>query len=230
MMQIDEFLELARKRRSIRKFKPDPVPDEYIQKILEAARWAMSGANGQPWEFIVIKDPLTKKRMGEAFQHYHNDQIVAEMTRLPEYRHGTATNKDRATTPWQDAPVIIAVLGDMRTMMISTIIQRIYEQHTFDHNMSNTVQMMHLAVAALGLGSQWLTLDPPRNEAIKPILGIPPELKICALVPLGFPAQQKTGNRRELDKLVHYEKFDLSKLRSLDEILEFVKSQRRQHK
>lgn len=228
-MQIDEFLELARKRRSIRKFKPDPVPDEYIQKILEAARWAMSGANGQPWEFIVIKDPVTKKRMAEAFQLYHNNQIAAEMTRLPEYRHGTATNKNRASTPWQEAPVIIAVIGDMRTMVISTIIQRIYEQHTFDHNMANTVQMIHLAIAALGLGSQWLSIDPPRNEAIKPILGIPPELKIFALVPLGFPAQQKTGNRRELGELVHYEKFDLSKLRSQEDILEFVKSQRQQH-
>lgn len=92
MMQIDEFLELARKRHSIRKFKPDPVPDDYVRKILEAARWAMSGANGQPWEFIVVKDPVTKRKMGEAFQYYHNNQIVAEMTRLPEYRHGTATS------------------------------------------------------------------------------------------------------------------------------------------
>jgi nitroreductase len=48
-MNIEQFLELAKKRRSIRRFKPDPVPDEIIQKILEAARWAMSGANGQPW-------------------------------------------------------------------------------------------------------------------------------------------------------------------------------------
>ena len=120
MMQIDAFLELARKRRSIRKFKPDPVPDDYVQKILEAARWAMSGANGQPWEFVVVKDPATKRKIGEAFQHYHNNQIVAEMTRLPEYRHGTATDMDRAATPWQEAPVIIAVLGDMRTMLIST--------------------------------------------------------------------------------------------------------------
>lgn len=226
-MQIDEFLELARTRRSIRKFKPDPVPDDYIRKILEAARWAMSGANGQPWEFIVVKDPVTKQSMGEAYQHYHNQQIVAEMTRLPEYRHGTATSKDRASTPWQEAPVIIAVLGDMRTMMISTIIQRLYEQHTFDHNMSNTVQMIHLACAALGLGSQWLSIDPPRNEAIKPILQVPAELRIFALVPLGLPAQQKTGNRRELDELVYYERFDSSRLRSQEAVLEFVKRQRR---
>lgn len=55
-MQADELLDLIRNRRSIRMWKPDPVPDEYIETILEAGRWAMSGANGQPWEFIVIKD------------------------------------------------------------------------------------------------------------------------------------------------------------------------------
>ena len=53
-MNIKDFLELAKKRRSIRHFKPDPVTEEFIEQILEAARWAMSGANGQPWEFIVV--------------------------------------------------------------------------------------------------------------------------------------------------------------------------------
>ena len=44
-MEIDELLELVRKRRSIRQFKPDPIPDEHVEKIIETARWAMSGAN-----------------------------------------------------------------------------------------------------------------------------------------------------------------------------------------
>ena len=73
-MQIDEFLDLARKRRSIRKFKPAPVPDEYIEKIIEAGRWAMSGANGQPWEFIVVKDKETIKKIVEV---YHDGQKYA---------------------------------------------------------------------------------------------------------------------------------------------------------
>ena len=64
-MKIDELLDLLRTRRSTRKFKPDPIPDEYIEKIIEAARWAPSGANGQPWEFIVIKDQQTKTRIAE---------------------------------------------------------------------------------------------------------------------------------------------------------------------
>src|SRR3972149_3349689 len=65
-MQIDEFLEMVRRRRSIRRFKPDPVPDEYVDKILEAGRWAMSGSNGQPWEFLVVRDRETKGKIAQA--------------------------------------------------------------------------------------------------------------------------------------------------------------------
>jgi nitroreductase len=49
--------DIIRRRSSIRKLKPDPIPVEYIDKILEAGRWAMSGANSQPWEYFVVKDP-----------------------------------------------------------------------------------------------------------------------------------------------------------------------------
>ena len=52
-----ELLEAIRTRRAIRKFKPESVPPELIEKMLEAARWAPSSVNSQPWEFIVITDP-----------------------------------------------------------------------------------------------------------------------------------------------------------------------------
>ena len=57
----DTLLELVRNRVSVRRLKPDPIPDEYVNKILEIGRWAMSGANGQPWEFVVVKDPKIKR-------------------------------------------------------------------------------------------------------------------------------------------------------------------------
>ena len=56
--------DIIRRRSSIRKLKPDPIPDQYITKILEAGRWAMSGANSQPWEYIVVKDAKVKKDLG----------------------------------------------------------------------------------------------------------------------------------------------------------------------
>jgi len=53
-VDFEEFAEVVKSRRAIRKFKPDPIPDETIEKILDVARWAPSGGNAQPWEFIVV--------------------------------------------------------------------------------------------------------------------------------------------------------------------------------
>jgi len=61
-----EFMDVIRKRRSIRKYKPDPVPDEEIRYILEAARLAPSWANTQCWHFVVVTDPAVKERIGQA--------------------------------------------------------------------------------------------------------------------------------------------------------------------
>ena len=63
MLSYDELFELVTKRRSVRKFKPDMVSDELINKILDVARQAPSGANHQPWEFIVIKDKALKDQI-----------------------------------------------------------------------------------------------------------------------------------------------------------------------
>ncbi len=61
-----EFMEVIRKRRSIRKYKPDPVPEEEIKYILEAARLAPSWANTQCWYFVVVSDPTVKEKIGQA--------------------------------------------------------------------------------------------------------------------------------------------------------------------
>ncbi len=59
-----EFMDVIRTRRSIRRYKPDPVPDEVLNQILEAARLAPSGGHRQPWHFIVVKEEETKRRLG----------------------------------------------------------------------------------------------------------------------------------------------------------------------
>ena len=60
-MDYDSFLGLVKSRRSIRRFKSHPVPDRYIDNIIEAARWTPSGFNQQPWEFVIIKKQELKK-------------------------------------------------------------------------------------------------------------------------------------------------------------------------
>src|SRR3954453_5839787 len=84
----DTLLELAKSRASIRKLKPDPIPDEHVTQTLEAGRWAMSGANGQPWDFIVVKDPQIKKDLFRAFAEEILDfNYWMELQREPRLRH-----------------------------------------------------------------------------------------------------------------------------------------------
>ncbi|TMA05303.1 MAG: nitroreductase family protein, partial [Deltaproteobacteria bacterium] len=67
--------DLVTARMSVRKFKSDPIPDGYVEKILEVARWAMSGANSQPWEFIVVRDPEIKRQLRDAYSEHNTDYI-----------------------------------------------------------------------------------------------------------------------------------------------------------
>lgn len=87
MSEWDTLIKIARKRRSIRKYKPDPVPDEDIEKIVETARWAMSGANAQPWEFVVVKNAETRARIFELYRAHRKQTDVFNRTLVPELRH-----------------------------------------------------------------------------------------------------------------------------------------------
>jgi 5,6-dimethylbenzimidazole synthase len=238
-MEIDEFLRLARKRRSIRRFRPGPVPDDYVDKILEAARWAPSGANGQPWEFIVIKNQEAKEKLAEAYFRYSEIVFAVELTRSQEYRQPafrvegspeaqTAAIRERFTV-WSDAPVIIAVLGDQRAMQASTLAARLYEYHTFDQNLTTANYAIHLAAAALGLGAQWVSIPWPCAEEMKPILGIPAVLTLFTLNPIGYSDIKPVPYRRELGDMVHLEKYDMSKFRSNNDVQEYIRYQRQRH-
>jgi len=122
---FDSLIELLSKRVSVRRLRPDPIPEGSIEKILEAARWAMSGANAQPWEFIVVTDPEIKKRL---FKHYQEElncdyNFWMEQMRIKELRHPAyqlegspeeQLDKIRAREGWANAPALIVVVGDGR--------------------------------------------------------------------------------------------------------------------
>src|SRR4029077_708320 len=75
-------------RMSVRRLKPDPIPDDYVTKVVDAGRWAMSGANSQPWEFMIVKDEEVKKGLFEAYRDVHTDFIFGRMHMLQfELRH-----------------------------------------------------------------------------------------------------------------------------------------------
>ncbi len=228
-MQIDDFLDLVKRRRSIRRFKPDPVPNEYINKILEAGRWAMSGANGQPWEFIVVKGKDLKDKI---FQIYiENRQLThdLEMTRIEELRHPGAIPTSGQTF-FKDAPVLIMVCGDRRTIQVSVLAASLLGESTvFHHNLANATQNIQLAAAAAGLGAEWISVPRTNDEKLRALLEVPDVFTIETMVAIGYPAYQpKPGHRRELDEIVHHEKYDLSKFRSNTQIVQFIANLRKE--
>ena len=230
-MEIHELLDLMRTRRSVRRFKPDPVPDEYIEKMIEAARWSPSGVNAQPWEFIIVKDPETKNKMAELYQDIRHEQYVIEQTRVEELRHHQLRTPPKLMG-FKDAPVIIVVCGDRRTFQATVLAGRFFGGEgaldaTYQKNIGNAIYGIHLAAAALGLGAQWLTVGSEWEQLLKPLLDVPVFLTIHTLVPVGYPAYEpQPPYRRSVDEIIHFEKYDRSKFRSGEQITEFVRDLR----
>lgn len=225
----ESFLELVKYRRSIRKFKPDPVPDEYITKILDAAHYAISGANSQPWDFVVIKDPKVKERLVNAYRKYHFEEVwYIEQLRVREYRHPTYTSpieerdKDLAMIGgWGSAPVIIAVLQDPRKQLGSVLAAFLPGSEVLGKSVAHCTMVLHLAAASLGLGSQHVsvTLQQPFRE----ILGYPEPLTLNVLIPIGYrPYEPGPPHRLPLEQMVHFDKYDMSKYLRNEDILKYM--------
>jgi nitroreductase len=118
-MDYEDFLDLVKKRRSIRSFRTDPVPDEYVNKIIEAARYAPSGANSQPWEFIVVKDQEIKDRIAGIVSGQSEYSRKVELTREKDLRFSTLTGPVREPA-YKNAPVYV-ILCSPRLHVVTRI-------------------------------------------------------------------------------------------------------------
>lgn len=227
-MNIDEFLEIVRKRRNIRKFKPDPVPDEYIEKIIEAARWAQSGANAQPWEFIVVKDREVISKIAVLDEEFAKEGWEIERTRIREARHRAFIDGPPGPPGFKDAPALIIVCGDPRTVQATVLFTHFLHNEGgpgahFYKNMANAAQLLNLAAAACGISAQWVSVNAVIEERLKRLLDVPDELTIHTIVPIGYPAYDPpVPYRRELKEIIHFEKYDRSKFRTGNDIYEFL--------
>ncbi len=225
MQDIDSFLELVKSRRTVRGYQQKEVPQECVEKILEAARWAPSGGNSQPWEFVIITDPEMRRRIVELYVKQLEDKREMErVVRGPKASAGSGTG-------FQHAPVFILVLGDERVngaFPIRTYLDK-GEQH-FTTGLASATLMIHLAAASLGLGCQWLSdsASPYMATMLKSWLDIPMQLRIYDLVTLGYPTRLPPAPpRRELSEMVHWGAYDSRKARSDAEIHDFLMKQTR---
>ena len=234
-MNYESFLELVKKRRSIRRFKPDPIPDEYVDRIIEAARWAPSGFNTQPWEFVVIKDKKLK-------------DDVMQIIKPPRPTGASGFSKlEDMCEPWmrqklqpsldpemdyQNAPVLILLLGDPRTQLGLPMIVRCdphRKQSVYVSSLASAFLYMHLAATTLGLASQWVShVASPHNHCLlKNLLHIPQQLEVYDMIALGYPAHESRPKfMRSLDKIIHRDHFNEEDFRTDEEVRDFIKKTR----
>jgi 5,6-dimethylbenzimidazole synthase len=226
-MQIDDFLSLVHSRRSVRRFKADAVPEETLEKILEAGRWAMSGANAQPWEFLVIRDAKTRALLADSWTVPNQEAYFIEQTRVPEVRHHHL-RAPHTTPSFKDAPVLIVMVGDRRTyqataLAASFLMTEGSADAIYLKNMANATYTLHLAAAAAGLGSEWVSINRLWGQALKKILDIPEVLEVQTLAAMGYPAYSpKPSYRRPLADIVHYDKYDGNRYRSGEDIFKYL--------
>ncbi|MFH1123911.1 MAG: nitroreductase family protein [Pseudomonadota bacterium] len=225
-MDYESFLELVKGRRSTHAYKPDPVPDDSVDKIIEAARWAPSGANSQPWEFIIIKKNDLRERIVEFFKEQHEISYKMEQTRAPEQRFPTYRNPPQGTPGFANAPVLIVVCGDPRTKEAYPLKAKLDRgASNFYSSLASAFLYMHLAATALGLGSQWVSasgLDLMQGR-LKEFLAIPYGFEIYDMMALGYVAHEaKPRKVRSREEIVHLDKFDMARFRTQQQVRDFI--------
>jgi len=175
-----DIIDLIKSRRSVRKLKPDPVPDEVLMKLLEAARWAPSWANTQCWEFIVVKDPKIKAELSE--------------TLVPP--------RNPAKNVVANAPVVIAALGrkGVSGFYRGSAVTSKGDWLMFD--VALAVQNLVLEAHALGLGT--VIVGAFDFEKASKILKLPSDVELVALIPVGYPDETpQAPPRKKLSDMVY---------------------------
>lgn len=230
-MDYNSFLDLVKHRRTIRRFKPDPVPDDYVDKIIEAARWAPSGYNMQPWEFVVIKDKKLIAKIMRCIDDYWNLSARAEATREIWMRQTPHPWLD-PETDFRHAPAYIMLLGDKRTQAGLPMLVRYDEQRKQTIHISSLASAylyMSLAATTLGLANEWVSAvaTPFVHALIKDLLGIPDYLEVYDMMALGYPANRPRPKlMRGTEKMVHHDYCGPDDFRTDAEVNDYIRRAR----
>ena len=215
-MDSEELLNIIRKRRSVRVYKTGKVTDKQLETILEAARWAPSGANTQPWELIVTRDRAKMKRVR---QIYDNEW---KQRKLEDPVHYKGLKKDYVG----DVSVLVLVCGDPRTKQVYlTTRQPGDREKLFQASIANAVEHMMLIAASMGLGTVWVSVREEVEPELRELFKVPQPLRLLWIVPIGHARSwPKPKPRRKISEFAHRELYNPKKLRQDSAIRAWPKS------
>jgi nitroreductase len=178
-----DLFEIMRTTRSMRRLKPDPVPNDLIQKILEAGTCAPSGGNMQSWRFLLIRDPQVKATVGTYYKRAW-DEVVNPRYRASEPAPGTSRERFGRML---DAAQYLADHIHEAPVWIVPCLAGARPTRTAGSSIYPAVQNMLLAARALGLGATLTTLYLNFEKEVEAALGLPSDVHSYALLPIGYP-------------------------------------------
>lgn len=161
-----------------------------------------------------------KNKIAKIYVEHGSKRVFAiEKTRDKDLRHPMFRSFYTNPPGWKNASVLIAICGDQRTYQATVLATHFFNGEggpvaTYLKNMANATQLIYLSAAALGLGTQWVSVNVAWERHVKVLLDVPDDLIIHTIIPVGYPAYEPgTPYRRELHEIVHYEKYNRSKYR-----------------
>jgi F420 biosynthesis protein FbiB-like protein len=193
----EELHTFLRTRRSIRRFKPDPVPEAVIERILHTASFAPSAHNRQPWRFAVVTEPIGKMRLGEAVTTKMRVDMQAEGANESDIEKRVALSLRRM----DEAPVVIVLCRDKNAVRTDTPEE---EAMGIQSTALAGLQLL-LAAHAEGLGGNWICWPLYAQEATRTSLNLPEAWEPQAFYFLGYPAEvAEPKDRKSIKEIVKW--------------------------
>jgi len=178
-------LNLIKSRRSIKTYLPREVPEEIICRILEAARWAPSAHNAQPWRFATLREPKIRRKLAEAMANAWADDMTADGVPPSVCKRLAKDSAER----FSNAPVVIVASITMEDMDKYPDDRRRKIEHTMaTQSLAASIQNVLLAAHSEGLGSCWFCAPLFCQDITRRVLSAPADIEPQALITLGYPS------------------------------------------
>jgi coenzyme F420-0:L-glutamate ligase/coenzyme F420-1:gamma-L-glutamate ligase len=198
MSTTDTLMQLIRTRRSIRQFEPRPVPHPLIERLVEAACWAPSAHNRQPWRFVVLAEEGRIRQLAGAMGARLTADLRADGLDEAQIAREVGRSHQRLT----GAPVLVLVCLSMQDMdRYPDAIRQQNERIMAVQSVAMAAQNLLLMAHAEGLGACWLCAPLFCPEVVRETLGLPPAFEPQGVIVLGYPAERRghSKTREPLD-------------------------------